>query len=485
MTDLPFVGQKFWGHQLNQAIEHRDLETLDEVHRQVDDPNSPIGRSLMGTIDSGLDAKVPGAVAQALAEDDTPAQAAAAAVTAELIEGQAGKHFGTVRDSLAPLAPPKGAVAADILTRFQPGHPFTHTGAGTASDDPEHIFGSQSIRLTTNGQGTYTHIQGNIPARDLTGKAFRIWMRADNPAEVNFIRIHLGTGSISHNYNVNATYVFSLIDTDWRPFTFTPNEMGGTTGSPDWSNIDFIRISVRDQGNQPINLWINSVEVLARDPRYPNGLVTIDFDDSEESVWTYAKPIMDTHGLRGGVYAIPQWLGNPGFMTIEQLRSLQDYSGWDIMSHDTLTTPYPDIPPEDLEAHFVWLRQWMNDHRFYAGRFLSYPGGYHNATVRRIAAQYFTAARTTESQPGQEYPASLPTRIGGAMTIHPGRSLQSVIDAIETARQYGLARHLVFHRLIDDDNTSDSVAWPVSRFAALMDYLASADIPVVTMSEAY
>src|SRR5690625_826890 len=69
----------------------------------IADPSSQTAASLKDTIGAETDRVVPAKVAEALAADDAPAQAAAAAVTTELVHGEAGKTFGSRERAVEPL----------------------------------------------------------------------------------------------------------------------------------------------------------------------------------------------------------------------------------------------------------------------------------------------------------------------------------------------------------------------------------------------
>lgn len=152
MTDLPFVGQKFWGHQLNQAIELRDSETLDEVHRQVADPNSPIGHSLMDTIATGVTEQVPGKVAEALAEDDTIRQAAVNAMADEATRVEALKET-FVQGQTRPASP--GALTDGDIVRIGR-HAYSANVGGTTyvqggATNQENVIGGNIAAVRTSG----------------------------------------------------------------------------------------------------------------------------------------------------------------------------------------------------------------------------------------------------------------------------------------------------------------------------------------------
>lgn len=61
-------------------------------------------------------------------------------------------------------------------------------------------------------------------------------------------------------------------------------------------------------------------------------LLSIGFDDAEESVYTNAFPIMEEYGLSGTVYVITNRIGGEGYMTRDMLIDIAE-SGWELGAH--------------------------------------------------------------------------------------------------------------------------------------------------------
>ena len=69
-------------------------------------------------------------------------------------------------------------------------------------------------------------------------------------------------------------------------------------------------------------------------PANPDGtIVSLTFDDGLDNTYDSAAPILARHGLAGTVYVTTDFVGEPGRMTWEELRDLQDRFAWEIGSH--------------------------------------------------------------------------------------------------------------------------------------------------------
>ncbi len=67
------------------------------------------------------------------------------------------------------------------------------------------------------------------------------------------------------------------------------------------------------------------------------GLITISFDDTLESAYTIAKPLLDSYGYKAVEAVVINSVGKESFLNVEQLNEMQS-SGWDIVSHSMTHT---------------------------------------------------------------------------------------------------------------------------------------------------
>ena len=93
-----------------------------------------------------------------------------------------------------------------VLTIFQSGHGFVKQSAsGSQSDDTVHfIKGTQSLKLTTDGDGVFVNSKKTGVNFDLTGKYIKMWIMVDDPTNVQDIRVQFSDDNF-------ATKFFSFI----------------------------------------------------------------------------------------------------------------------------------------------------------------------------------------------------------------------------------------------------------------------------------
>jgi peptidoglycan/xylan/chitin deacetylase (PgdA/CDA1 family) len=131
--------------------------------------------------------------------------------------------------------------------------------------------------------------------------------------------------------------------------------------------------------------------------------VIINFDDSHESEYTYAKPILDKYGFKATFFEVCNWVeagyrqkdsGVDISTTWEQIAALQQ-DGMDIEAH-TMNHPHlSKLSQTDLDYEIGQSKQCLENHGFNTTIF-AYPGGNgaDNPEVVNTVAKYYDIART-------------------------------------------------------------------------------------------
>ncbi|GEM_PF-4738926 len=126
----------------------------------------------------------------------------------------------------------------------------------------------------------------------------------------------------------------------------------------------------------------NALVVANNTTKNPEIIIT--FDDSYESVYTVAYPIMQQHGIKGTVYIVPAWIGSPGHLTVEQLTELHN-AGWIIANHSWDHPLLPELTKEQITNELQTAITWLKNNGFEDGAYhVAYPYGGYNATVLQV-----------------------------------------------------------------------------------------------------
>jgi peptidoglycan/xylan/chitin deacetylase (PgdA/CDA1 family) len=160
------------------------------------------------------------------------------------------------------------------------------------------------------------------------------------------------------------------------------------------------------QGTEPIVPLPLPVETPTN-----NKFVIINFDDSHESDYTYAKPILNKYRFKATFFEVCNWI-EAGYhesdisVTWQQIAALQQ-DGMDIESH-TMTHPNLNkLSQADLDYEIGQSKQCLINHGINATIF-AYPGGRgaDNPEVVNTVAKYYNIARTNDVMPSSNSTSS-------------------------------------------------------------------------------
>lgn len=411
--------------------------------------------------------------------------------------------------------------ASSIVTSMQAGHGWTTSGTlggSNLGDTTVFTRGSQSASITTNGAGaTATLRRFGLPTIDLTGKALRLVLRCSDYTRVNTLNFFIGTSSLANNFKwrfnaftssnqigmagdwVVVTLQWSEINTVAGTFTLSP------TGAPSTrSGFTDMQIQVSDKSTGPVTLWLQAVEVIdSAVTTWPKGIISVTFDDSNDSA-RLAQPKLDVLGFRGTQYTIADAIGTAGKLTMGELRSLQNNSGWEIAGHSYASSAhaarYPTLTAQQVDDDARSLKEWLVSNGFQGDSF-AYPGGRYELTtdgvpVDQLVSRYFGTARTILSEVGvsthtsiDAIPAAMPHRLralSSVSSLTTGQGNPTTLAAtggmLDKVASNGGWLNLVFHRIVTVAPT-DPAEITLTDFNTLMDAIAARGIPVMPVSD--
>ncbi len=157
-------------------------------------------------------------------------------------------------------------------------------------------------------------------------------------------------------------------------------------------------------------LWLeDAAELMAghgfgRGRRPASRSVVLTFDDGTEDNYTYMFPLLRKYGLRATIFMPVDHIGQPGKLTWEQLKEMQDSGlvriGSHSLSHCFLETI---VDPQQLAAEVLGSKQALEKRLGREVATFSYPCGRLNSQVRDavVAAGYRAAVVTN---PGKRIP---------------------------------------------------------------------------------
>ncbi|MFE7214351.1 polysaccharide deacetylase family protein [Streptomyces sp. NPDC057611] len=408
---------------------------------------------------------------------------------------------------------------ATWFQQFQASHGWFAAGAGTASaevnDKSDFVRGTQSVRVTTNGTGKQSYVRkSGMPAMNLSGKMIRLVFRVDDVTNLSKLVFYLGSGSLANFFSwtfhahskTSANYVQSgewvTVHLQWADVTSAAGTYSiSAAGKPSMkTGFTDMSFAVYDNAGGPVTYRLQAVELIPDTAEvFPKGVVSITFDDSHKSIHDLARPVMDSFGFPGTVYNIADAIGTGSFLTIDQMRSMQNFSGWEMGGHSYAnavhTASYPKLTAEQADEDFRKLREWLVSNGFTSEHF-AYPHGAFQKTsdgvpVDLIASRHFTTARSIISETIESFAPAMPYRLKALTGINDGAGiggtalsqLTGVGGKLDRCVNNGDWLILCLHKVVDGaPKTSTEIG--TAGLTTLMQAIADRDIPVVTVEEA-
>ena len=125
---------------------------------------------------------------------------------------------------------------------------------------------------------------------------------------------------------------------------------------------------------------------------YNQGKVSLTFDDGLESVYSKALPILSERGLKATAYITTDFVDQPGYMTWDQVISLQNDYGWEIGSHSVTHLDIEGATLENIIYEVVESLQTLLALNLQVTNFAS-PFGCYDNNVLAVVAKYYNSHR--------------------------------------------------------------------------------------------
>lgn len=447
--------------------------------------------------------------------------AAGSSITGDLDVTGRLKSSGFALPMAIPSSPRPAWRPASWSQQFQSGHGWTASGSGVASsnanDTSTFCRGTQSFQAVTTGSGAVANIRrlgSALP--DLTGKALRLVLRIADVTHLNQINVQVGTASLANYFQWRLTTHAStaenqVLSGEWAVVTLSWADVrsaAGTysissTGVPSTTSgfTDLLVQFVDNNTANPLTINLQAIEVVPDTTEtFPNGVVSITFDDSYSTQFTGARPKMDTLGFRGTLYTICDVIGTGGYLTLPQLQTVQNNSGWEIAGHAysvaNHNAKYNTLTASVVEDDVRKTRMWMTANGFPSDSF-AYPGGWFsktsdNASIEALTCKYFGNGRGISSADNLEtFPPPMPMRMrsitgigslaGGAAKGLPA-NLTGNGGALDRCQLDGSWTILTFHEITAGAAATTNQC-SQSDFDSIMDAIAARGIPVLPVGD--
>lgn len=306
----------------------------------------------------------------------------------------------------------------------------------------------------------------------------KLAVKVQNQAKARDLAFYLGDSAFTNYYRLrfrSGQGEVYVTEGDWVSFSLSLENLGvDPIGKPDPCKISRVRVRGVDDGTAQVTITLDAVTKVPRSLDFPNGVVSVTFDDGFLSTYTEAAPCLDgsdplcqvvggNNGpLPATLYPIISALGtylpeeNDYFMSEAQLVDLHS-RGWDMGVHafdqHIHGESYTKTPAVDGRVDMRAAKQWLfeklgagsgyDNFAYPKGEFaLSSPGEITNAVD--LARTEFTSARTINWQL-RELPR--PSDMHKLRVLYVTRSMTvaDVRKAVEIAERNAEWVIMVFH----------------------------------------
>jgi peptidoglycan/xylan/chitin deacetylase (PgdA/CDA1 family) len=251
------------------------------------------------------------------------------------------------------------------------------------------------------------------------------------------------------------------------------------SGSLD-ADINNIRIRHKgDAGQQAVFTYDAIYMGQAREPA-----VVLCFDNSNDSVYDTAYPIMRAHNMVGTIYTVTDEVGGGGKCTWAELVELQG-KGWVIGNHSEDHTDFTTLTEAQIETNLTNAVTALEANGITGNGpyHVAYPGGGYDAdTLAAMADTSMLTGRTIEPARHPALPMDRPYEIPIWFDLDSGTSLATAKTKIDALEAEGKIGYIYGHKIAA---VADATTWATADFTELCDYIGSKRMACLTIDDAY
>lgn len=403
----------------------------------------------------------------------------------------------------SPLRLPAWVQASTILTTLQSGHGWSNNAGSTLTTDTgDYVLGSQSVKITTGGSGAQANLsRTGMSAFDATGKAIRLRFKVTDTTNMAEIGCFLGSSSFANFYkwSIQVTGTSKFVQSgEWCTITLSFHD-ATSSGTPDRAALTDARLFVIDNSAGQVAVNWQSFELIPDgSATWPNGVISITFDDTYASQWTLGKKTLDTYGYPATAYTIGDYVDAPGRLSLAQLTAMQDRCGWEIAAHASTgvnhSASYTGLTATALEQDIREQHGWLMSKGFRAADGMALPLGQFGQTLDGLSTldivrRHWGYARTTHSRTKETWPpadrfrlraiSSISTFSGGYAPSLLTTATTGDIDKCKAQKSWLI---LVFHDITAGAPTATTQIQS-SDYDAIIAAISAAGIPVRTVAD--
>ncbi|HXQ89599.1 MAG TPA: polysaccharide deacetylase family protein [Solirubrobacterales bacterium] len=379
-------------------------------------------------------------------------------------------------EELPPEEEPEVEYEELPLALFPDEHGWTGVNGKFSDAGPPFVVnGDRSFRI--GSEGTATTAVASSPELEKTNlKRSHVTVQGlvSFSNRLQTVKLRLSSGNIATDY-AEATVWQEDLDPIILGSTFEFQSLArgdfAVIGHVDWSQINRAQLLVTDNGTGETAFYVAGIYAV---PDHQKPTVSFAFDDGDASVMTRAIKKLSTYRYPASAYIIADTVGDPGFLSLEQLHQLRDLHHWEIGGHalsldsHNLPNGLDDLNEPQLKNEMNGLRDWLYENGFSRASF-AYPKGAASPEVRHYVDRDYCTGRVTAKGP-----ETLPPRdefILRGWSINGLESDEEDVEAlVDKAVANGTWAILSFHDIVAGAPAA-STDFNVGEFEAVVDHV--------------
>jgi hypothetical protein len=382
--------------------------------------------------------------------------------------------------------------AALMISTFQSGHGWTVAGAASfnLNDTTDFVLGSQSAKMVTDTAGTVATLSSpTTTGYDLTARYPRLLVKVNGRATQASLRFYASDATFSayRNFNLGnpeARPTANFIkEGEWTWVTLNWLHASVTGGDPR-AHVERFRISAQAKLGYALTVHVGAVTFVPEQSRWPNGVVSICFDDGRASPFVNAKPKLDALGWAATAYPIVDKVGVGSYVTVAQLQQTYYYSGWEIGVHASTGARHDAgldaLTPQQLEEEIALCQSWLAANNLGHGEGIAWPLGQSTKLHEDVAGRLCCYGRGNVTSTRETWPPPLPMRIR-SVAVSNTSSLSLIQGYVNEAKASKSWLCLTFHEITTPGTSA--FEWPTANFNSLMDYIKAQGCAVLPVGD--
>jgi len=205
--------------------------------------------------------------------------------------------------------------------------------------------------------------------------------------------------------------------------------------------------------------------------------VSITFDDGYASVYDNALPILSANGQKATVFVTTSYMEQPGCLTWDQVRDLQNTYSWEIGSHTVNHFELPLLQKQEIFNEINDAKNTLTEQGLNVTSFATPFGAYNNEVLIQSIKTHNLHRGFWEREYLNTYPYE--RTVIATQSVDFGVSVAQVKAWIDQAVSENKWLVLVFHEVLPEMDPDYIYTTTISDFSEISEYIKSSSIEVV------